>query len=99
MILDAQTLGLLIGTVLPLLVGLVTTRVTSPAIKAIALAGLSALTGFLTELTTPSFELKSAILTWLGAFLVAVGMHYGLWKPVGATATVQDIGSGRHSAV
>lgn len=95
---DVQYLGLLVGVILPLLVGLVTTRVTSSGIQAILLAFLSAVTGFLSELSTPSFELKSAILTWLGSFLVAVGMHYGLWKPTGTAARLQDVG-GRHRAM
>lgn len=93
MTLDVQIIGLLVGVVLPLLVGLVTTRVTSPAVKAVVLAFLSAVTGFLTELTTMEFELKNAVITWLGAFLVAVGMHFGLWKPVGASAKAQAVGS------
>lgn len=93
---DVQIIGLLVGTILPLLVGLVTTRVTHEGVKAVLLAALSAITGFLTELLAPGdFDLKTAVLTWLGAFLVAVGMHYGLWKPTSVSAKVQSIG--RHS--
>lgn len=90
---DAQTLGFVIGVVLPLLVGLVTTRVTSSGVQAILLAVLSALNGFLSELLSPTFDLKTALLTWLGSFLIAVGTHYGFWKPVGLSARLQDVGS------
>lgn len=90
---DVQILGLLVGVILPLLVGLVTTRVTSPGIKAVLLALLSALTGFLTEVLSDTFDLKTALITWLGAFLVAVGVHYGLWKPTGVSIKLQQIGS------
>lgn len=90
---DLPYLGFLIGTILPLLVGLVTTRLTNPGLKAVLLAFLSAVTGFLTELATPDFELRAALLTWLGTFLVAVGTHYGFWKPVGAASRLQAIGA------
>lgn len=92
---DVQIVGLLVGVILPLLVGLVTTRVTHAATKAVLLALLSAVTGFLSELLSDHFDLKTALITWLGAFLVAVGVHFGLWKPTGVSARLQLIGSKR----
>ena len=46
----AQIIGLLVTLVLPVLVGLVTTRVTSAGVKAVLLLLLTAANGFLVEL-------------------------------------------------
>lgn len=91
----ALVIGLIISTVLPLLVGLVTTRVTRPGLKAVLLAALAAITGLITELGAAvnahtTFDAGTALLLALGAFIVAVGLHYGLWKPTGATAAAQS---------
>lgn len=93
----AAVVQLLISTVLPLLVGLVTTRVTIPGVKAVLLAALSLVTSLLVAAgdaiaTSATFDLGAALLAALPTFLVAVGMHYGLWKPSGATGVVADVG-------
>lgn len=87
-------IGLLVSTVLPLLVGLVTKTVTDGGIKAAILAALAAATGLLSELgnalaTGTPYDLGTGLLTALAAFLVAVGLHFGLWKPTGAAAAAQ----------
>lgn len=88
---------LLVAFVLPVLVGLVTTRVTSGARKAWLLAGLSLVTSLLLELARAltagtTYDVGVALLAALPAFVVSVATYYGLWKPTGITATVQDIG-------
>ena len=88
---------LLIAFILPVLVGLVTTKVTSPAVKAWLLAGLSLITSLLVELgrsiaSGTTYDLGVALLAALPAFVVSVATYHGLWKPTGVTATVQDIG-------
>lgn len=94
----AQVIGLLLGVVLPLLVGLVTKRTTNSGLKAALLAGLALVSNLLTELLasinagTP-FDLGTALITGLGAFVVAVSVHYGLLKPTGVSASVQAVGS------
>ncbi|MHA7145428.1 hypothetical protein ACX80U_11995 [Arthrobacter sp. TmT3-37] len=90
-----QVLGLLSGTILPLLVGLVTTRVTHSGAKATLLAGLSVLINLATELGSAlqegeTYNLGLALVLALGTFLIAVGIHYGLWKPTGVTDQAQD---------
>ena len=87
-------LTLVVSVVLPVLVGLVTTRFTDPAKKAITLAGLSAVTGFGTEalnaLTTgTAYNVFTGILTALTAFIIGTALHYGFWKPTGISAQVQ----------
>lgn len=93
---------LLVSTVLPLLVGLVTTRVTHAGLKAGLLALAALLTSLLTELGVAiangvTYDLGRGLLLALPTFLVAVGMHYGLWKPAGASAAVQAVGSGTYA--
>lgn len=92
-----QLAGLLVATVLPLLVGLVTKVVTSPTTKALLLAALSAVTGLGSQALAAhsdgvNYDLGQGLLLALTAFLIAVGMHFGLWRPTTATARVQAIG-------
>ena len=87
--------GMIVSVVLPLLVGLVTKRVTNSGTKAVILASLSAATGLLTELGNAltagvTYNLGMGIVFALAAFLVAVGMHFGIYKPTGASAAAQD---------
>lgn len=94
----ALIVGLLVATVLPLLVGLVTKTVTNPGIKAGLLAALAAITGLGTELLASiqagtTYDLGTGIVLALTSFLVAVGIHFGIWKPTGATEAVQAVGS------
>lgn len=90
-----NVLMLLAGVVLPVLVGLVTTKTTSPGAKAVLLAVLAVLTSVLTELIaalqsgTP-YNLGLALLLGLGTFIVAVSTHYGLLKPTGVSAAAQN---------
>lgn len=89
--------GLLVTTVLPLLVGLVTKSNTSSGVKAALLAGLAALTGIGTELLvsiqagTP-YDLGTGLVFAVASFITSVGLHYGLYKPTGTTAAVQEVG-------
>lgn len=80
--------------ILPLLVGLVTTRARSAGRKALLLAALSVLTSLLTELigalqTATVYNLGLALILGLGTFIVAVATHYGLLKPIGVSTTTQ----------
>jgi len=92
-----QVFTLLSAVVFPLLVGLVTKRATNPGRKAVLLAALSVLISLCTELAGAleagtAYNLGTALLTGLGAFLVAVAMHYGLWKPTGVAEKLQAVG-------
>lgn len=88
---------LCIAVVLPVLVGLVTTRVTSSGAKATLLAALSLLSSLLVELARAlsdgvTYDLGVALVAALPAFVVSVATHYGLWKPTGVTDRVQVVG-------
>lgn len=91
-------IGLLVSTILPLIVGLVTKYQTRPGVRAVLLAGLAALTGLLTELgnaltSGTTYNLGTGLLLALTAFLVAVGFHFGLLKPTGAADAAISVGS------
>ncbi|MEU8525242.1 hypothetical protein AB0C77_06510 [Streptomyces sp. NPDC048629] len=88
----AYWLGLLISVVLPVLVGLVTTRVTHAGTKAVLLLALSTANGFLIELSNPGpgWDAGTAAVLALVSFGTAVLAHFGLWKPVGVAGKAQD---------
>lgn len=88
----AYWLGLLVSVVLPVLVGLVTKRVTHAGTKAVLLLALSTLTGLLTEVLHPvnGFDLGTAAVLALVSFATGVLVHFGLWKPTGVSAKAQD---------
>lgn len=94
-----QALGLLSGIFLPLIVALVTTRLTASRWQAIILAALAAVDGLLTEALqshaqNDPFNLVSSAITAVGAFAIGVGLHYGLWKPTGTSSALLAVGSG-----
>lgn len=91
-------LTFLISFLLPLLVGLITTKVTSAGVKAILLAAASLVTSIATSWAAAlqshqPFDLWTALLTFGGVFVVAVASHFGVWKPTGAAAAAQNVGS------
>lgn len=90
---SAYWLGLAISVVLPVLVGLVTTRVVHAGVKAVLLLALTSANGFLVELAAPhpsGYDLGTAIVLTLVSFGTAVLTHFGFWKPVGVAAKAQD---------
>ncbi|MEV6504765.1 hypothetical protein AB0M61_01420 [Streptomyces sp. NPDC051642] len=89
----AYWLGLLISTGLPVLVGLVTTRVTSGGLKAVLLLALSGANGFLVELAGPhdsGYSWQTAAVLALVSFAVGVLTHFGLLKPAGVSRWTQN---------
>jgi hypothetical protein len=93
----AGVVSLLVGTVLPLLVGLLTKRSMNSGLKAAVLALLSALSAFLTQWLTAldnaqHFLWQAAVLSALATFAVAAGTHYQVWKPAGVASALADKG-------
>jgi len=90
---SAYWLGLVVSVVLPVLVGLVTTRVTSAGAKAVLLLALSTANGFLVELAGPhdaGYSVGTAAVLALVSFGTGVLAHFGLWKPTGVSGKAQD---------
>jgi len=106
----AQVISALVGTLLPIAVALVTARVASPGVKAVALLVLSAITSFLSEWLTAlntslAFDASQAGFGVLLTFVAAVAAHFGFWSPVrvsgreGTVAQAVPAGlGGRHRA-
>lgn len=93
----AQLIQFVLATVLPVLVGLVTTKVTSSRTKAILLLLLAAVTSLLTEALSAlevggSFDLGTALLAVIATFVIGVAVQFGLWAPTGVTEKVQAVG-------
>lgn len=88
-------LTLCVTVLLPVLVGLVTKASTSSALKAVLLAVLSAITGVASALIQAneddlSVDLYPLALSAVSVFVIAVAIHYGLWKPTLVTAAAQN---------
>ncbi|SHI68915.1 hypothetical protein [Streptomyces sp. 3214.6] len=89
----AYWIGLVISIVLPVLVGLVTTRVTHAGVKAVLLLALSTANGFLVEYAGPhdsGYSVGTAAVLALVTFGTGVLSHFGFWKPVGVAGRAQD---------
>ena len=100
----AYWLGLLTSVVLPVLVGLVTTRVTSAGLKAVLLLALSTISGFVVEYAGPhdaGYSVGTAAVLALVSFGTGVLAHFGLWKPTGVSGKAQDtlVKSGSRAAI
>lgn len=90
-------LTFVVGSLLPVLTGLVTKTVTSARRKAVILLALSAVSGLLTELLAAmtsdvTYDLASGLFNAATIFVIGVAVQFGLWKPTGVTATVQAVG-------
>lgn len=94
----AVVVQLLLTVIMPIIVGLVTTRTTSSSIKAWLLAGFTLISSILTELLSSinnasMFDLGVALLATIPAFAISVATYYGLWKPTGVGRAAQDVDS------
>lgn len=89
------TLLWLVATVLmPLVVGLVTNYQMHAGIKAVLLLLFSAVNGVVTEALAAGdgFNWSAALQQSVVAFIVAVAVHFGVWKPVGAADAATQAG-------
>lgn len=87
-----QTISLVVAIGLPLLVALVTKASMSPGLKGALLAGLSAISAWLTEwLNSPqdNFVWSQFLITAVLTFVVAVAMHFGFWQPLTVSEKLQ----------
>lgn len=93
-----QVVGLLVSTILPIIVGLVTKITTTPATRAILLALLSAVDGLGSQALAAhsngvDYDLGQGLLLAFTAFVVAVAMHFGLWRPTLVSQKAIMVGS------
>ncbi len=92
-----QILSLLVQVLLPLAVGFITKRSMAPSVKAILLVFLTVVTQWATTAleavnSGAAFEWKAWVYNILVGFVISVAVHYGLWKPTGASDSAQDAG-------
>lgn len=87
-------LSLAITVLLPVLVGLVTRQRTSPGVQGFLLLVFAAVKSFLEAWLEAENEGTPFLWTALAAtiavnFVIAVAVHFGLWKPTGVAAGAQ----------
>ena len=90
---EVSTLNLLVGLMIPLLVGLVTKEVTSSGIKGLLNALLSAVAGVLTVVIDNGGSwafTQDMITVGVNTFLISIAAYYGVYKPTGASQKVQE---------
>lgn len=87
---DTATISILLGVVIPIVVGIVTKIDAAPGLKAVLNALLSAITGALNLVLTNEGALvwREFVTSIALAWLVSVATYYGLWKPTGVAGTV-----------
>lgn len=88
---SVDLVNVIVGVLLPLLVGLVTKRVTDANKKAVLLLFLNGVSAVLIEwlAVDGAFDWPRAALAAIVQFVIGVATHYGLWKPTGATPALQ----------
>ena len=92
--LDMHWLGIICTVLIPLLTGLVTKKLASSRLKSIVTTALSILTGALNGVLQNNGsipDLDRWVTDMVIAFVIATASYYGLWKPSGAAAAVQNI--------
>lgn len=90
--LDVQTLNMLAGLVIPLLVGVVTKKLADSWVKAVTNFALSALSGGLAVAIAADgmVHLRDWIVAMVSTWIVSIATYYGFWKPTGVALQVQD---------
>ncbi|MBF4549655.1 hypothetical protein [Pseudoclavibacter sp. VKM Ac-2888] len=96
-------LQLATSVLIPVVVGIITTKATHAGTKSILLAGLALVSSLLLEIlnaaqTGTAYDVGQGLFLFLPTFVIAVATHYGFWKPTGTSDAVQRIGTGRHAA-
>jgi ethanolamine transporter EutH len=88
-------LSMILTLILPLAVAVITTRVTSSNVKGILLLIIVAIKTLVEALISNGadyihFAWVAFLMNLVINFAFAVMMHFGLWKPTGAAAKVQE---------
>ena len=92
----AYWINLAVTVLLPLVVALVTKATTNPAVKAIILLALAAITSVLTNLLAVqgSENVGPMIVDAVVTFVVAVAAYFGVWRadPLSITSSLRAVG-------
>lgn len=87
-----QWLNVAVNLILPMVVALVTHRTAEGWLKSVTLLVLSAVSGFglsVIEAYQAHVPPDLGVSAWnaLVGLIIAVGVHFGVWKPIGATGS------------
>jgi hypothetical protein len=85
--LPLDVLNLVLAAVLPILTALVTARFAASSIKTLVLVALTVISTALQSVLADggTFEVRPFVMTTVLQFLMSVGFHFGLLKPVNIT--------------
>lgn len=86
---DSQTIILIAGVVIPILVGLLAKAAAPSGLKAILNAGLTGVAAVLSQTVPGEFTWRTFFTAWAATWVVSVASHFGFYKPVGVTGAVQ----------
>lgn len=90
-ILDPAVISIVLGTVMPILVGVVTKQIANRGLKASLLAFFSGASGVLAGAQTAGGVVSRETLLYAAvAWVVAVASYYGWYKPTGVSDKVQE---------
>lgn len=92
-VIAASWLAIISGTLIPFITGLITKKVASPAVKAVCTAILSVIAGIVSaaQANNGAIHLEQSVTNIFVAFITAIGLYYGLYRPTTAAAKVQNI--------
>jgi hypothetical protein len=93
----AGILSLLIGVVLPVIVGYFTSGHLNSGVKATVLALLAGLTAVLAQWldavnNSQHFAWQTAVISAFATWLVAEATYFKIWKPSGVAETLKEVG-------
>ena len=89
--LDLATWAFLGGTIVPILVGILTKIDAHPGIKGFLNVVLSAVAGLVaTAIAQDGVLTQAAIVAGFMSFVASIGVYYGFLKPAGVTDAVQS---------
>lgn len=87
--LDAQTIAMLSGLVIPLITGFLSKINASAGLKAVINAVLSATAGVLATVTiVDSANVRDFVIVMGSTWIVSIASYYGVWKPTGVAGSV-----------
>lgn len=92
-VIAASWLTLILGAIIPFLTGLITKKVASPAVKSVCTAVLATVGGIFSaaQQNHGAIKLESSIVNVLVAFITAISLYYGFYRPTTAAEKVQNI--------
>lgn len=89
---DIQWISIIIGTLIPILVGFLTKLDAPAGLKAVVNAFISAVSGALVTILENggAFVPREALVAIGSTWVVSIATYYGLWKPTGVSERVQS---------